>query len=87
MKTTNPIAWKAHSLDSGEIIEGSTLTTDGCGNYGISFMSRVQCALSHSEGYPIKPDTVYWQCGECKEWNHRKEIKCKGCEAVLYMCK
>ena len=87
MKTTYPSRWKAEKRYSKEIVKGQTLTTDGCGSYGISTLSRVQCCLMHMDGIDIKSDTVFWKCGECKEWNHRKEIKCNHCYAVLYKFK
>ena len=92
MKTTYPYRWKANRKDDNQIIEGKTLTTIGRKRFGISQRGAVDltlCACGSSAffadplcGVEIKPDTLYWQCYKCKDWNHRKEIFCK-CGAIL----
>lgn len=81
MKTTYPKRFKAKSKKFEEIIEG-TLTTDGY-NYGISFMNRVDTALSHHDGYTIDVSTLQWLCANCNTWNTNNDLGCKHCKLKL----
>ncbi len=82
MKTTYPKEFKARSKKSGKIIEG-TLTTNGGGNYGIAFGSRVNVALTHRDGEPIEISTLQWQCMNCNTWNVNDDLECKHCKLKL----
>jgi len=81
MKTTYPKSFKAKRKSDGETIQG-TLTTNGY-DYGISFMSRVDTALSHHDGYTIDVSTLQWLCVNCDTWNIKDDKICKQCDLKL----
>ncbi len=82
MKTTYPKSFKARRINSGTIVRG-ILTTNGCGDYGIAFGSRVDISLSLHAGEPIIISTLQWLCANCETWNINADTVCIHCNLKL----
>ena len=83
MKYTYVKSWKGEKLDSEAVIYGPTLTTNGFGSYGISHLSIVEVCLGHLQGITVKKESIFWECNNCEQFNHYKQIVCSKCGQTL----